>query len=228
MKSFLGKKLLFITAHPDDESYVAAGTLYKNYKAGGKNMLISASLGEKGKSHLKKPLSITQLRKVRKKELMSVSRFLHIKPVFILGLPDGELRKHSKAIFKKSLVFATQQKPEVIVSFGEDGISGHYDHITAGRIAKRIAKNLDIPFIAFTLPPIIAKNALKWLKSRRTAKHYRNMVVYKRPTIKISIDPKVKKRALRLHKSQMDDKDAFTGFPEYAVKELLKAEYFVS
>ena len=228
MKSFLGKKLLFITAHPDDESYVAAGTIYKNYEAGGKNMLVSASFGEKGKSHLKKPLSVAQLKKVRKRELLAVGRFLHISPIKILGLPDGRLKQHTKVIFSKGVAFIKKYKPEIIVSFGKDGISGHYDHITVGRIAERIAKKLNIPFIAFTIPPKITKNAIKWLKSRRTSKHYRSMVVYKKPTIKISIDPKVKKRALKLHKSQMDDKNAFTGFPEYVVKELLKAEYFVS
>lgn len=227
MKNFLGKRLLFITAHPDDESYMSAGTIYQNYQAGGQTMLLCASWGEKGRSHLKKPPVISQLKKLRRKELKRAAKFLHIKPVLNLALPDGKLKNYQKIIFQKGLAFAKKHRPDFMISFGQDGISGHIDHITAGKIAKQIAKKLNIPFIAAALPPSITKKALKWLATRRKAGHYVKSVIYKKPNIKIVIDNKIKKKALRIHQSQMDHKNAFTGFPAYAVKELLKAEYFV-
>jgi len=227
MKNFLGKKLFFITAHPDDESYMAAGTIYKNYQMGGQNMLLCASWGEKGRSHLKKPFTISQLKKLRAKELRRAGKFLHIKPVLNLALPDGKLRNYQKIIFKKGLAIANKHQPEVIISFGPDGISGHLDHITAGQVARQIAEKLRIPFVAVTLPPSITKKALKWLATRRKAGHYIKSIIYKNPNMKIVIDGQIKKRALKIHQSQMDHKNAFTGFPAYAVKELLKAEYFL-
>ncbi len=50
MKTFLGKKIFMITAHPEDESYVAAGTLHKNIEAGGGNALVCATPGPSGTS----------------------------------------------------------------------------------------------------------------------------------------------------------------------------------
>ena len=226
MKRFLGKKLLFITAHPDDESYMSAGTIYKNYQMAGQSMLLCASWGEKGRSHLKKPLTISQLKKLREKELKRATQFLHIKPVLNLALPDGKLKNYQKIIFQKGLAFAKKHRPDFMISFGQDGISGHIDHITAGKMAKQIARKLNIPFIAAALPSSITKKALKWLATRRKAGHYVKSIVYKNPNIKIIINGKIKKKALGLHQSQMDHKNAFTGFPAYAVKELLKAEYF--
>jgi LmbE family N-acetylglucosaminyl deacetylase len=227
MKNFLGQKLLFITAHPDDESYAVAGTIYKNYLAGGWNVLVCASYGEKGTSHLKKKVPVFEFKKIREKELKKAAKLLHIAPVHILGISDGKLRKNKSKIYKRGARYVRQHKPQAIVGFSSDGISGHYDHISVGEVAQRIAKRFKIPFYAFTLPPPIAKNAIKWLKSRRTNPHYAKTVRYQRPTVRIKIDPTMKKRALRCHKSQMDGTNAFTGFPGYAVKELLKAEYFV-
>jgi LmbE family N-acetylglucosaminyl deacetylase len=225
---FLGKKLLFFTAHPDDESYTAAGVIYKNYKKGGRNMLLCASLGERGSSHLKKPVRVSQMKIIRKKELLKAGKFLHLKPLIFLNVPDGQLKRRSASIYRKGLRHAKRLQPEVIISFGPDGISGHLDHITLGRIARAIAKELHIPFISFALPPRVSKNALKYLVSRRTSGYYARRVTYRRPNIRISIDAEIKKRALRIHRSQMDKNSAFTGFPKFAVKELLKAEYFVS
>ena len=101
MKSFLGQKLLFFTAHPDDESYVAAGTIYKNYQAGGWNVLVCASHGEKGTSHLKKKVPVSKFKKVRGKELRKVAKLLHIAPVHILGFPDGRIKKNKRKYMRK-------------------------------------------------------------------------------------------------------------------------------
>lgn len=228
MKNFLGKKLLFITAHPDDESYMSAGTIYKNYQMSGQNMLLCASWGEKGRSHLKKPLTASQLKIIRRKELLAAAKFLHIKPVLTLGLPDGKVKKYIKLFYEKGLFYTRKYRPDTIISFGPDGISGHIDHITAGQVAHQIAKKLRIPFVASTLPPFITKKAYKWLRVRRRAGSYTtSSLAYKKPNIKIPINGNIKKKAIKFHLSQLDNQDAFTGFPSYAVKKLLKTEYFI-
>lgn len=223
---FLGKRLLVITAHPDDESYAAAGTIYKNRQRGGRTFIVCATFGEKGKSHLKKPVSDRQMKNIRGKELLAASKFLRAEKLFALGMPDASLRFHESAIFAKCLAIAEKTKPDFILSFGDDGISGHTDHITVGRAARRVAKKLKLPFAAFALPPRFAQNAPVWLKTRRKHGHYGHPIGFLRPNIKISIDGKIKKRALRFHKSQMDSRAAFAGFPKYAVQALFRAEYF--
>lgn len=226
-KDFLGRKILVITAHPDDESYVSAGTIYKNFQKGGWTVLICGSYGERGTSHMKKIPAVPTMKKIRHAELLQASKVLHIAPVHILGLPDGHLNKHLSNFFKKSVALAKRYAPQVVISFGPDGISGHHDHIAAGKVARQVAQTLRLPFYSFTLPPAVATNALTWLKHRRKASHYANTIHFKKPSLKIPINRQVKLRALRSHVSQMDNKNAFTGFPPFAVQALLKTEYFV-
>ncbi len=229
MKSFLGKKILFITAHPDDESYLAAGTLFRNYKKGGQNFIICATQGEKGKSHLPKPISQKKLAEKRKREFFAASRFLRITKPAVLNLPDGKLRAHQAAFFIASLAFAKRISPDAIIGFGPDGITGHLDHIAAGKVAVRVARALKVPYYAFSLPPTVVKTAKTWIAGRRKSPHYMsiNKLRFRKPTVRIAITAQIKKRAIRYHASQLDGRWAFTGFPPYVTRALLKAEYFV-
>ncbi|OGZ00310.1 MAG: hypothetical protein A2945_01675 [Candidatus Liptonbacteria bacterium RIFCSPLOWO2_01_FULL_52_25] len=222
---FLGKRLLICVAHPDDESFAAAGTMHENRKRGGKTFVACATLGEKGKSHLARPISDAELKRIRKGELLAASRFLGVSKVYMLGMPDGKLRFHPEMLFRKTLAFAKKVKPDFILGFGADGISGHTDHITVGRAAKRAAHRLKVPYVAFALSPRFADDATSWLKQRRRHGHYRRSIAFRTPNTTVPINARVKKRALRFHKSQMDG-PRFAGFPKYAARELLRAEHF--
>ena len=168
MKKILGKKILFVTAHPDDESYLAAGTMLRNHEAGGVSYVACATFGEKGKSHLRKKLTSRQLKRLRKSELLAVSKFLKVSGLLMPGLPDASMgeKSNQEAFFKKLLTFAAKHRPTFIISFGNDGISGHIDHISVGKVAKQVAKELDLPFLEFSAPPDLYKS-MEILKRRR-------------------------------------------------------------
>ena len=125
MNAFLGKTLLVFTAHPDDETFGMAGTIYKNQRLGGKTFIICATLGEKGSSHLSKPLSEHALKKMRKKELERAARFLKVSDVHLLNLPDGKLETFGPRLFREGLRIAKMMQPDAILSFGKYGMSGH-------------------------------------------------------------------------------------------------------
>lgn len=226
MPNILGQHILLFTAHPDDECYVAAGTIYENYRQGGDTFLVCASYGERGTSHLKRPVSLARMKHRRKRELLAAANVLHIRQVVILGLPDAGVRRHGAQLYRRGLAVARKLRPDVIMSFGPDGISGHYDHITVGLAAKQIARALRLPFAAAALPPQIRRAALAYPVSRRYAGHYKNAIRFQKPTLTVRINPAVKRRALSCHASQMDGPDAFTGFPPFAVRELLRRECF--
>jgi len=215
------------TAHPDDESYTAAGTIYKNYEAGGKTILVCASFGERGTSHLKKSISPSKVKKMRREELIRAAKILHIEKLLFLGLPDAHIDASKSALYKRGLKIARSIKPDFIISFGKDGISGHRDHVAVGETAKKIAKRTRTPFIITALPMSITASAIRWLKSQRKRGRYVEKIHFAKPSIRIKINPKIKRCALLAHKSQLENGRALTGFPEYAVKELLKAEYFI-
>ena len=101
--SFLGKHILVITSHPDDESFLCAGTIYKNFEAGGKTYLACATLGENGMLHLRRPIAKKVLKSSRKKELQLAAKFLHISKLYSFNFPDGGLRKKEKEYYDECL-----------------------------------------------------------------------------------------------------------------------------
>jgi N-acetylglucosamine malate deacetylase 2 len=225
--TILGKRLLFVTAHPDDESYAASGTMLKNHDAGGKSYVACATLGEQGRSHIKEQITPNRLKMLRKKELLAASRYLKVSALLMAGLPDTGLGNQSNQdiFFKKLLPFAKRHSPELIISFGEDGISGHVDHIGVGRVAKRIAKKLKIPLITFAAPPELHKS-IEELKKRRAHGKYVKSLKPPRHDIEIKVNSSKKMKALRFHKSQLDADDPLSNFPTKAKKQFLTREYY--
>ncbi len=228
--NILGKKLLLITAHPDDESFLAAGTIYLNHCSQGQTSLICATLGEKGKYHLNTKMSESKLKQTRKQELLKVSKLIKVHKLLLMDLPDGELNKkeYKKFFYEYSLNLAKSLQPDLILSFGPDGITGHIDHLATAEVAKRVAKKLKIKLLKFALPPKIIPNAKKWFKVRRKNNHYTDNVHYIKPDVKIPIDKKIKWRSLLAHRSQLFNNNPFYHFPKSAAEEMLSNEWFVS
>ncbi|MFA6043012.1 MAG: PIG-L deacetylase family protein [Patescibacteria group bacterium] len=222
----LGKRLLIITAHPDDESYVMAGTLAANAKAGGQNLLVCGTKGEQGVSHVRLPMTSHELAACRCKELEHAAKILRVTKLVTWNFPDGQLQKHAVAFGKKLFTLAKTFQPEVVVSFGPCGITGHHDHVAAGEVGRKLAKKLQLPFAAAVLPPRVQRNAKAFLYARRKSPNYARTIHFLQPNLTIPINAVVKRRAVCCHKSQMDGRAAFTGFPAYVVTALLAKEYF--
>jgi LmbE family N-acetylglucosaminyl deacetylase len=226
-KSFLGSRIVVFTAHPDDEG-LAAGTMYENHRAGGETFLICATYGEKGKSHLAKPVSDAALKRVRKEELLRAAKILKIDEVIFFGLPDAHVKENAKKLFEKSLVTIRAINPDYILSFGPEGISAHWDHITVGKIARRVAKKLRVPLVAFTLSDeMIAFRRKEFFLSRRKFGKYAGIPEHRSGDIKIKIDAARKRRAMRSHISQFGIQAPFSHFPKRLAAKALAYEYFV-
>lgn len=227
MRKILGERILFVTAHPDDESYLAAGTMLRNHAAGGTSFVACATFGEKGKSHIKGKVTSRQLKLLRKKELLAVSKFLKVSGLLVPGLPDAEMGRKSNqdAFFKRLLRFASKHRPALLISFGKDGISGHIDHISVGKVAKQVAHKLKIPFVAFAAPPELHKS-VELLKSRQKHGKYVKSLKHRRHDLEIKIHRLNKLKALHYHKSQLGPQGPFTGLTPETVKQFLTKEYF--
>ena len=222
----LGKNLLVVTAHPDDESYVMAGTLAANAEAGGRTVLVCATCGERGVAHLQRPMPAQKLARRRKRELRAACQALHVHRVCTCTLPDGHVASHVRQ-FKREILRVTRTfHPDIVVSFGPCGITGHRDHVATGRVARAVAKQLHVPFAAAVLSPKLQRDAKHFLASRRHAPHYQATTVFVSPNLTIRINARMKQHALRCHTSQMDSGKLFTGFPKYVVQGLLHREYY--
>jgi LmbE family N-acetylglucosaminyl deacetylase len=230
-KHFLGKRIVVFTAHPDDET-LAAGTMYANHQAGGETFLICATYGEKGKSHLAKPVSDAALKKIRKTELLKAAKILKIDKVIFLGLPDAAVKESAKKLFEKALPIIKEIDPDQIVSFGPDGVSAHWDHITVGKVALAIAKKLKVPMAAFTISEeriaLMKMNAAKNVfLSRRKFGKYAGIPKHRKGDIKIKVDAATKRRAARSHTSQFGTAGPFSQLSQRMRDKLFAYEYFV-
>ncbi|MDZ7843511.1 MAG: PIG-L deacetylase family protein [Anaerolineales bacterium] len=129
--------LLVILAHPDDESFPIGGTLAKYSAAGTRIVLICATYGEMG-IEKKNP---QQAAAVRKEELKCAADALGVDDLRFLGYPDGSLPEVAEEEMLSRLTAILQEvRPDALITFGPDGISGHPDHIT---ISRRVTQAFD-------------------------------------------------------------------------------------
>src|SRR3954468_4650264 len=112
-----------------------------------------------------------------------------------------------------------------MISFGRDGISGHIDHISAGKVAKAVAKKLKVPYLTFAAPPELLRS-IEQLKKRRKHGKYVKRIDHRPHDIEIKVDPVKKLRALQLHRSQLDKDGPLANFPDKTVKQVLNFEYY--
>ena len=218
--------MLFVIAHPDDESFLAAGTAHQNRLKGGKNYIICATFGEQGRAHLKTPVGTKELAQIRKQELIKVSDFLKTDGLFFLNLPDTKVKNHKKELSEKTQKIISKIKPDFILGFGPDGVSGHLDHIAAGEVAGKLAKKSKIPYLAFAASPEFAKNFNQTMKRRKHGKYGKN-IVHQKPNLKIKIDYRVKVKAFKFHKSQFGSQTLLQDFPKSVKNGFMGYEYYV-
>lgn len=130
----LAMKIIFVFAHPDDESFSSGGTIAKLKKNGAIIKLITATKGEGGQTNgicKKEDLGAT-----REKELRNAARVLGIDQIFFLGFKDETLIKISKNELKnKILKILKKEKPDIVITFDKNGVSNHPDHKTISNAA---------------------------------------------------------------------------------------------
>jgi LmbE family N-acetylglucosaminyl deacetylase len=81
---------------------------------------------------------------VREHELRCACAALGIEAPHLLSYPDGGLTvADPERISADILAFAQQVHPQVLLSFGPDGLSGHPDHIVVGQWAADIFRSIE-------------------------------------------------------------------------------------
>jgi LmbE family N-acetylglucosaminyl deacetylase len=117
--------LLGVWAHPDDEAYLSSALMSRFLKVGGRVVLATATRGEGGGSGDPAELAIR-----REHELRTAMSHLCVRDVRFLGYADGHCASADPDEAVDSIVALIRDvRPDVIVTFGPDGITGHPDHI---------------------------------------------------------------------------------------------------
>ncbi|MBN1220364.1 MAG: PIG-L family deacetylase [Anaerolineae bacterium] len=127
--------LAAIFAHPDDEAFGAGGTLAKYAGEGVDVHLITATLGEAGQV-ASPEITLTQpISALREHELRCACQHYGIE-LHLLGYVDGQttIVPQDAAVYK-IVRLLRELKPQVVITFGPDGVYGHYDHLAVHRWA---------------------------------------------------------------------------------------------
>lgn len=125
--------LLFVAAHPDDDVFGAARAVALHADDPDLHFsLIHATDGEAGEIAPDSGVSRAELGAVRRRETRdgweAIGRLPDRHEWF--GLPDGGLTEHpyEDLVDRIGRVMA-EERPDVVITFGPDGITGHPDHI---------------------------------------------------------------------------------------------------
>ena len=128
-------RLLCVAAHPDDESMGFGSALVKCASEGVETFLVMATRGERGWNipGQEYPGQET-VAQIRQAELEQAVRILGVKQLFFLNYIDGEVEHTlpSNAIAQIA-TYIRQIRPQVVITFGPDGVYGHPDHIAVSQ-----------------------------------------------------------------------------------------------
>ena len=139
------RTLLAIFAHPDDEATVAP-VLAKYASEGVTVYLCTVTDGRLGiTDHAKIPAG-DSLAHVRSLELKCAAEKLGIKPPIMFGLHDqlkmgegmGALNQQLDSIRRGVKKLFSELKPDVVITWGASGWTGHHDHRLVGAIVTEV------------------------------------------------------------------------------------------
>jgi N-acetyl-1-D-myo-inositol-2-amino-2-deoxy-alpha-D-glucopyranoside deacetylase len=170
----MSKRALFVHAHPDDETINNGATMAQMVEDGVAVTLITCTRGEEGEvlvpelSHLASNAEdklgthrITELANAMKELGVKDHRFLgEYRDSGMMGTPQNEhpncfWRADVEEAAKKLASVIDEVKPQVMVTYDENGGYGHPDHIQTHRVAMRAAEiaNWQIKKIYWNIMP---------------------------------------------------------------------------
>lgn len=135
--------ILCVGAHPDDETWIAGGILAAAAKNGQKTVVITATKGEAGTTDEER-WPQKELGNIRTQELHESLRILGVEEHGMLECLDGECDRadeHDMAL--QLAVVMHRERPDTILTFGPEGLTGHSDHAAVSRWVSRAMALVD-------------------------------------------------------------------------------------
>ena len=139
-------RILGVFAHPDDEVFCVGGTMSRCAEAGAVTGLVSLTHGEGGQIRDEVAATRRTLGAVRAKELEASAGALGVDHVTCLDLGDGRLAERPIAETAADVGSLIEQfSPDIVVTFGPDGGSGHPDHVASCMATLHAVQMMDEP-----------------------------------------------------------------------------------
>lgn len=141
------RRLLAVTAHPDDESFGLGSVISALVARGVRVSLLCFTQGERSTLGADR----ANLGMLRRRELTAAADVLGIEDIALLAYPDGQL---VDVAGDELIDHITQRavKIDTLLVFDEGGVTGHPDHCRATDVALAAAEILDLAVLAWAIP----------------------------------------------------------------------------
>jgi N-acetyl-1-D-myo-inositol-2-amino-2-deoxy-alpha-D-glucopyranoside deacetylase len=218
--------IVAVVAHPDDEALIAGGTLALAASAGIATGVISLTRGELGPISDPRLADPDTLGSVRETELQASGAALGVDWTRCLRHPDGELPwADAEAVAAELVDVLRPARPVVLLTFGEDGLYGHPDHVAtrhiAGRATALLGRGGPRLYEAAWSPGLAAGMvAAAARRSLPTSLWGLDPLAFGSPpagpTTRVDVRPVLERklRALRAHRTQLGRDHLLSGLPD--------------
>ena len=125
--------ILFVGAHPDDETFCSGGILAVAARNGQRVICVTATRGEKGvQDEARWP--VAEIAAIRERELAAALRELGVTEHHWLSYKDGECATAGEDDAARAIAALIEHnRVDSVITFGPDGLTGHSDHCTMSR-----------------------------------------------------------------------------------------------
>jgi len=217
----MNKSFLAVFAHPDDETFRPGGTLALLARQGVRVQVLTATRGGAGSRGDPPLCSPAELPVVRENELRCACAALGIQPPILLDYQDGQLAEaNPETLIAEILGIVRELRPQIMLTFGADGISGHPDHIAIGLAAAEVFRRAEEVAALYTLavPHSVAETL--GMKQIRAVSDESIAL-----TVDVSAVWEAKMSAIRCHRTQLGE-SLILSAPESRQRLFLGTEHF--
>ena len=240
-RSFQGRTILAVFAHPDDESLACGGTLARLADLGARVVLLCASHGENGSISDPALASGGNLGCVRVQELREAAGVLGLAEVLVFDHPDGALRWDDVPELHAEIVMTVERiRPDAVITFDEDGLYWHLDHVGVHERTTTAIRSLggDAPPVYYvTMPKGVMHELVEAALGARGAPATSTVWGIEpdafgdqaaAPTFVVEVGDWVGRKlaALRCHRTQMGPHNPFAWLDEQHARRWLAIEQF--
>ncbi|TAN33113.1 N-acetyl-1-D-myo-inositol-2-amino-2-deoxy-alpha-D-glucopyranoside deacetylase [bacterium] len=243
--------LFLVHAHPDDEAISTGGVMMKAKTHGHRVVLVTATRGEVGEIHNMDPETARpRLGEIRTEELKAAGEILGVDRIEFLGYRDSGMvdtadNKDPRSFHQARLdeaagrlaVLLREERPDVVVTYAEDGVYGHPDHIKAHQVTNAaldllVREGWTPAKLYYTAIPRSMMEAFMSQMPEEAARQNQNMRIAGTPdelvTTRVDVHDYVdsKRQAFGAHVSQNDPNSWFTTMASQIYELAFGTEYF--